>query len=182
RGARLARGAVPLDRRGGRRSRVGGRRPCDAALDRATPRDGLETAAIERGGDPRRGGGRLGIPEEEDRVVLSQRIYRASRLRTRLGLWGSLVYPSGFGTLAQGRRACDGSSNLPSPIRPSEGGGIRRAIEGGIGLASQDGGEVVQRDLGPDREEAPHEGGGRRHDPHGPCLPVPLGRRGGTEG
>src|SRR5205809_7862604 len=32
-----------------------------------------------------------------------------------LGLWGSLVYPSGFGTPPRGRRACDGSSNLPSP-------------------------------------------------------------------
>src|SRR6267378_7049578 len=32
-----------------------------------------------------------------------------------LGLWGSLVYPSGFGTPHWGRRACDGSSNLPSP-------------------------------------------------------------------
>jgi len=76
----------------------------------------MEAAEEERSLESRRGKGGMGLRRDAEAARLRQRIYRAIRYLAAPGLWGSLVDPSGFGTPRRGRRACDGSSNLPSPI------------------------------------------------------------------
>ena len=117
----------------------------------------------------------LGRPQVVRALAKNVFIARAGTSR-RLGLWGSLVYPSGFGSLRRQFKSAQPHSSNP--------GGRHGAniLESGRGMASEDGGTSLQLDVGTAGKEAPHERRERHDDPHGPRVPVPLGRRRRTEG
>src|SRR2546430_8317345 len=135
----------------------------------------MEATEDERSRGPSRREGCIDLRSEAEAAPLRQRIYRATRLLAAPGLWGSLVYPSGFGTLRRQFKSAQ-----PHGARDMEKG--PHGIEDGLRMAPEDGGPSVQFDLGPPREERAFEGRGRHDDPHGPRVPLPLGRRGRAEG
>src|SRR5207249_2417214 len=101
--------------RGGRGPRVDRGRADDAARGRPAETDGMATEEDERAGSAR-GRTRCMVLDPRAAARVGDNVFIACPGSSEyLGLWGSLVYPSGFGTPHRGRRACDGSSNLPSP-------------------------------------------------------------------
>src|SRR5437867_11331291 len=120
----------------------------------------MEAAEDERGSNPRRGKGRTGFHGKPESSPLKQRIYRAIGYLAAPGLWGSLVYPSGFGSLRRQFKSAQPHSPTARRSRSND-LAIREA------MAPEDGGPVVQLNLGLDCEEAPREGRRRPDDPHG---------------
>src|SRR2546421_7689998 len=114
----------------------------------------MEATEDERSRGPRRREGCIGLHSEAEASHLRQHIYRATRLLAAPGLWGSLVYPSGFGTLRRQFKSAQ-----PHGARDPERG--PHDIENGLGMEPKDGRPFVQFDVGPPREEGAFEGGGR---------------------
>src|SRR2546430_10753769 len=117
----------------------------------------MEATEDERSRGPRRREGCIGLCSEAEAAPLRQRIYRATRLLAAPGLWGSLVYPSGFGTLRRQFKSAQ-----PHGARNPEKG--PHDIETALGMEPKDARPVVQFDVGPPREECAFEGAARHDD------------------